>query len=72
MSLKLKIELVVPKHVTAFNHLPSSTTINGGLKEKVCNCLFILNSSDPCGRDFACSINVSVCFKLQLTIFYSF
>ena len=64
-SVILQTEFVVSKEVTANNHLPSSINNFGGLNEKVCICLSILNSSVSCGFNFVCSTNVSVCFLIK-------
>ena len=46
----LKTEIVQSNEVTPRSHLSSSERLIGGEKEKVCNCLFILNSKVSCGR----------------------
>ena len=69
----LKTKLVASKLVTSNNQLSSSTKFIGGLKEKLCICLFILNSSVSCGSVFDCLIDVLVFFfYLKVTIRYSF
>ena len=61
----LKTEFVHSNEDNPNNHLPSSSRFIGGLNEKVCICLFILNSTISCGFVFVCSINVSVCFLIK-------
>ena len=49
LLVMLNTELVASKKVTVNNHSPYSTKLFGGLNEKVCLCLFILNSNVSCG-----------------------
>ena len=58
----LKTDFLHPNELTASSHLPSSSRLIGGLNEKVCICLFILNSSVSCGFVLVSLIKVSVCF----------
>ena len=50
----LKTEFVHSKELTAGSHFPSSAKFIGGLTEKVCICLFNLNSRVSCGLVFVC------------------
>ena len=53
------------KEATASGHLPSSSELSGALNEKVCNCLFFLNSRVSWGFVFVCWIRISVCFLIR-------
>ena len=63
-GLILKKEFVLSRELTASIHLPSTKCI-GEINEKVCVCLFILNSRVSWGRVFVCSIKISVCFSFK-------
>ena len=64
-SVKLKMELVASKLVTANSQFHSSGRLIGMKNEKTSICLFSLNSSVSCGFVFVCSISVSVCFYIR-------
>ena len=61
-SIISKNKLVASKVVTATIHLSPSTNFIGRLKENVCVCFLILNSSVSCYFALNCSISVSACF----------